>query len=81
VPDAESTSSVGEDMARPPSKRSSRDGAGDAGAGHPQGRSAGRGRGNATRGPATVDGDDPDRCSDDDLEVEDDDDLREDAAV
>jgi hypothetical protein len=73
-------------MARPPPKRSSRDGAGDTGAGRPQGRSAGRGRGLAkrglaTRGLAAVDGDDPDHCSDDDLEVENDDDLREDAVA
>jgi hypothetical protein len=81
VSDAESTSSAGVDMAWPPPKRSSRYGAGDAGAGRPQGRSAERGRGLTTRGPAAVDGDDPDRCSDDDLEVEDDDDLREDAAA
>jgi hypothetical protein len=68
-------------MARPPPKRSSRDGAGDAGGGHPQDRSGRRGRGLATRGPAAVDGGDPAGCSDDDLEVEDDDDLREDAAA
>jgi hypothetical protein len=69
---------------RPTPKRVSRDNAGDAG------RGRGRGCGLATRGPGAVDrrpsdidGDvhDLDRFSDDDLEVEDDDDLREDAAA
>jgi hypothetical protein len=70
-----------------------RDGAGAAGQGQGRGgssslRSSGRGPGLATRGsdavdrrPVTVDGDDLDRCSDDDLEIEDDDDIREDAAA
>jgi hypothetical protein len=69
---------------RPTPKRAWRDGASDVE------RDRGRGRGLATRGPdavdrrpGDVDGDvhDPDRFSDDDLEVEDDDDLREDAAA
>jgi hypothetical protein len=50
VPDAESSSSAGVDMARRPTpKRASRDGAGDAG------RGRGRGRGLAMRGPGADD--------------------------
>ena len=80
------------DMARPPRRPTSRDGAGGEDQAPGSGQGLGRGRlarpsaarsRLATRGPdadqhrATVDGD-LDRCSDDDLEVENDDDLGED---
>ena len=75
-------------MARPP-KRPSRGGAGDR-----QRLVRGRGGSSSLRGgpglatqgpyverPVPVDGDDQERCSDDDLEIEDDDDILEDAAA
>jgi outer membrane lipoprotein SlyB len=72
------------DMARPP-RKASRGSAGGAGRGGSSSspNSSGRGAVLATRGsdavdrrPGTIDGEDMNRCSDDDLEIEDDDDIR-----